>query len=244
MKKSIMIVWALWITTFIYGQGQKGLDKFADKQVITIEEYGKLVLETPKVQVLDVRSASEYAVNHIKGAINIDLSDSVQAQALINGLNPNVPTFTYSIREGRSAVLAKLLKEKGFKKVYFMPGGIGAWVGAGFPFESVSNPNKSIDLATFNKLVVTQPLTFVDISSVHCGSCKRLHLILDKLEKQYPDIRILRYEMDENLQLVRALKVQVLPTLLFYKNGELVWQHAGLLAEEQLQKLFEGYRNY
>jgi rhodanese-related sulfurtransferase len=211
------------------------------EQSITIEEFGKQVLETPDAQVLDVRSAEEYEVNHIKGAINIDLSDSIKSQEIIEKLNPDIPTFTYSIREGRSAFLANKLKEKGFKTVYYMPGGIGAWVGAGFDIESSVDPTKSIDIDTYNKLIAEQEFTFVDISSVHCGGCKKLHPILDKLEKEFTDVKILRYELDENLQLVQELKVKVLPTLIFYKKGEPVWQHTGTLNEEELRQVFNEY---
>ena len=91
----------------------------------------------------------------------------------------------------------------------------------------------------YDSIVANTPLLFVDISSIHCGSCKRLHPILDELEKEYANVKILRYEMDENLQLVKALKVKALPTLFFYKNGQIVWQKVGLASKEQLKKVFD-----
>lgn len=239
MKKNFLLLLIVWWATVTYAQDQQALSRFVQSQTLTIEAYGKKALETPGAQIIDVRSASEYAINHIKGAINIDLADSVKAQSLLAQLDPNKPTFTYSIREGRSVILAQRLKSAGFKEVYFMPGGIGAWVGAGFPLESTADASKSLDLEAYRQLVASHALTFVDISSIHCGSCKRLHPILDELEKAYPSIHILRLEMDENLQLVRDLKVKVLPTLLFYKSGELVWQHVGIQTKEQLQDQFE-----
>ncbi|MBQ3857271.1 MAG: thioredoxin family protein, partial [Prevotella sp.] len=68
-----------------------------------------------------------------------------------------------------------------------------------------------------------------------------LHPILDNLEKQYPSVQVLRYELDENLKLVKDLKVKLLPTLLFYKDGQLVWTHDGIESEDNLQKLFQTY---
>ncbi len=217
------------------------IEQYARSQKITIEEYARLVQSTPNAQVLDVRSASEYAVNHIKGAVNIDFADSVGTLHKLAKLDKSVPTFTYSIREGRSVILAKQLKEQGFKTVYFMPGGIGTWVGAGYDLESTADASKSIDLATYRQQVASRRLTFVDISSIHCGSCKRLHPIIDRLEKLYPQVQVLRYEMDEQLALVQALKVQALPTLFFYKDGKQVWKHAGTQTEAELKALFEQY---
>ena len=240
MKKfNLAIIAALSLfANYVSAQSSNEIESFVKSQTITIEEYGHQLLSAPNAQVLDVRSASEYAINHIKNAINVDLRDSVAAAKIIAKLDKNAPTFTYSIREGRSVILAKKLKELGFKNAYFMPGGIGTWVGAGFPLESTVDPAKATSLEEYNKLVAAQPLTFVDISSIHCGGCKKLHPILDELEKKYPNIKILRYEMDENLQLVKDLSVQALPTLYLYKDGKIVWQHLGTETKEALEKLF------
>ena len=211
MKKfNLAIIAALSLfANYASAQSSNEIESFVKSQTITIEEYGHQLLSAPNAQVLDVRSASEYAINHIKNAINVDLTDSVAAAKIIAKLDKN-----------------------------FMPGGIGTWVGAGFPLESTVDPAKATSLEEYNKLVAAQPLTFVDISSIHCGGCKKLHPILDELEKKYPNIKILRYELDENLQLVKDLNVQSLPTLYLYKDGKIVWQHLGTETKEALEKLF------
>lgn len=240
MKRTIILTMAAMATVFAMAQPKQHPKKdAAGQQDITIETYHDKMVANDKSQVIDVRSAAEYAVNHIKGALNIDLADSVKAEQILATLDPQQPVFTYSIREGRSVLLAKRLKEKGFKEVYFMPGGIGTWVGAGYPLESSIDPSKATSKEQYDSIVANTPLVFVDISSIHCGSCKRLHPILDELESDYPKVRILRYEMDENLQLVKALKVKALPTLFFYRDGQLVWQKVGLASKEQLKKVFD-----
>jgi rhodanese-related sulfurtransferase len=217
------------------------IEQFARTQTLTIDEYAQQLLNAPDAQVLDVRSAEEFAVNHIQGAVNIDFADSADMTQKLAALDKTRPTFTYSIREGRSVILAKQLKDQGFRTVYFMPGGIGTWVGAGYALESTVDASKSLDLDAYQKQVASSRLTFVDISSIHCGSCKRLHPILDSLEQQYPQVQVLRYEMDEQLLLVQALKVQSLPTLLFYVDGKEVWKHVGTQTSADLRALFAQY---
>lgn len=240
MKKfNLAIIAALSLfANYVSAQSSNEIESFVKSQNLSIEEFGHQLLSAPNAQVLDARTPSEYAINHVKGAINVNLKDSAATAQIIAKLDKNAPTFTYSIGAGRSVILAKKLKELGFKNAYFMPGGIGTWVGAGFPLESTVDPAKATSLEEYNKLVAAQPLTFVDISSIHCGGCKKLHPILDELEKKYPNIKILRYEMDENLQLVKDLSVQALPTLYLYKDGKIVWQHLGTETKEALEKLF------
>lgn len=240
MKKTILTTMAAMATVLVMAQPkQQSHQGGARQQDITIETYHDKMVANDKSQVIDVRSAAEYAVNHIKGALNIDLADSVKAEQILASLDPQQPVFTYSIREGRSVLLAKKLKDRGFREVYFMPGGIGTWGGAGYPLETTVDPSKATTKEQYDSIVANTPLLFVDISSIHCGSCKRLHPILDELEKEYANVKILRYEMDENLQLVKALKVKALPTLFFYKNGQIVWQKVGLASKEQLKKVFD-----
>ena len=233
MKKKLNLIAAVLtgivLTACSGSQSQQtaGSEASANETPLTIEEFGKLVLESPKVQVLDVRSPEEFAINHLNGALNTNWRDSAAAEALIAGLDPEVPTFTYSIREGRSVHLAKQLRERGFRQVHFMPGGIGTWVGAGFPIESSFDPRKSLSAEAFQQLIADNAYVLVDLSSVHCPGCKRLHPILDSLEAVHPDVRIVRLELDENLALAKELKVAGVPSLFYYAQGERRWERLG-----------------
>ncbi|MGM9759107.1 MAG: thioredoxin domain-containing protein [Parabacteroides sp.] len=207
---------------------------FAQQPSLTIEAFEQKISGSGKVQILDARSPEEYAANHLIHALNVNLQDSAATAQLIASLDPSVPTFTYSIREGRSALLAKQLREKGFREVYFMPGGIGSWVGAGFPVESASSAKPSLDEAAYRQLVADHALLLVDISSKYCGSCRKLHPILDELEKNYKELKVLRLELDDNLALTKALQVKSLPSLFLYHNQQKVWEHAGVVTLDEL----------
>lgn len=241
MKKMMTFILAVWSVLALQAQGFQEIKAFAESQKLDITTFAQLIQQQKQVQIIDARSADEFRINHLKGAIQVNVGDEKALQELIGRLDPKVYTFTYSIGAGRSVSLAKKLKDRGFQHVYFMPGGIGKWVGAGYPLESSIDPAKSLTLEGYQKQVASQHLTFVDISSKHCGGCKALHPILDNLEKQYPSVQVLRYELDENLKLVKDLKVKLLPTLLFYKDGQLVWTHDGIESEDNLQKLFQTY---
>jgi phage shock protein E len=81
---------------------------------------------TPDGVVLDVRTPEEVAQGVISGAkvINFKASDFDQQ---IQSLDKNKPYFVYCASGGRSGKTASLMKEKGFKNVYNLEGGITAW---------------------------------------------------------------------------------------------------------------------
>ncbi len=89
------------------------------------------LLET-EVQLVDVRTPSEYAAGHLAGAVNIDVkADSfmVKAQAQLDTLRP---VAVYCRSGMRSALASKRLAAQGFQ-VTNLKGGIQAWQASGQP---------------------------------------------------------------------------------------------------------------
>jgi rhodanese-related sulfurtransferase len=79
---------------------------------ISFETFeAKLKQASPNSQILDARTAEEYKLNHLKGAINVSVSDKVELQKQIDQLDKNKPVFVYSINNGRSGVLAAKLRD-------------------------------------------------------------------------------------------------------------------------------------
>jgi thioredoxin 1 len=58
---------------------------------------------------------------------------------------------------------------------------------------------------------------------------------LDALQTEVGDqVRIVKIDVDKNLDLAVRMKVLGVPTLMLYKNGELLWKDAGVQTKEQL----------
>jgi len=84
------------------------------------------------VQVLDVRTAAEYAAGHIAGSLNIPLGHLPDRMDDI----PAGRTVAVQCQGGtRSAIGAGLLDARGRADVLDVPGGFGAWQHAGLPVE-------------------------------------------------------------------------------------------------------------
>ncbi|MBL4888333.1 MAG: rhodanese-like domain-containing protein [Flavobacteriaceae bacterium] len=101
-----------------------------DIHVITVEQMNE-VLDSDNLQLVDVRTLDEYRLGHIGNAQNICVTnDDFQEKAKL--LDKNKPVYLYCKRGGRSAKAAKILKEMGFKEIYDIKGGMGAWESKGF----------------------------------------------------------------------------------------------------------------
>ena len=75
----------------------------------------------------------------------------------------------------------------------------------------------------------------VDFWATWCGPCKMQGAILEqKLVPDHPEIEVLKVNVDEQPGLAARFEVMSIPTLLLYKDGELVDQVVGLTKPDEI----------
>lgn len=68
----------------------------------------------------------------------------------------------------------------------------------------------------------------VDFWAEWCGPCKMVAPVLDELAKEYEGkIKIAKVDVDQNQQVAGNFNIRSIPTLLFFKNGQVVKQLIG-----------------
>jgi len=71
-------------------------------------------------------------------------------------------------------------------------------------------------------------LTLVDIWAPWCGPCKMISPIVDEISSKYQGkLSVGKLNADDNSDIVRELGVRNIPTLLLYRNGELIKDSEG-----------------
>jgi thioredoxin len=211
---------------------------------LDVNELEQKVNADKNIQLIDVRTPSEYAKGFIGTAINIDLNgDNFVSEA--TKLNKKKPVYVYCLAGGRSSSAANKLKEMGFTQVFGLKGGMNAWRNASKPISLTGNEiikSVTIGLSTvdFNKKVADNQLVLVDVYAPWCGPCKKMAPYLSEIAEEQKDrLTFLKVNADESQEIVKELNVEELPTLILYKNGERVYTNIGLITKADLLKVIE-----
>ena len=84
-----------------------------------------------------------------------------------------------------------------------------------------------------------QPLV-VDLWAPWCGPCRMVGPVISELAKEYDGkIVVGKCDVDENEDIAMELGVRNIPTILFFKNGQLVDKFVGAAPKTTLDEKFK-----
>ncbi|MBI1193868.1 MAG: thioredoxin [Bacteroidetes bacterium] len=94
--------------------------------------------------------------------------------------------------------------------------------------------------SSFESLVASDTPTLIDFSAEWCGPCKMLAPVLKQLKQEMGEnVRILKIDIDKNPALAARYRIQGVPTLMLYRNGNQLWCQSGLMPLAQLRAAVE-----
>ena len=95
---------------------------------------------------------------------------------------------------------------------------------------------QEININSFNSEVVNSDrLTIVDFFANWCGPCRKLSPILEEVEAELAGrVKFTKINTDENIDTAKEYQVSGLPTLLVFKNGEVVERMVGLMPKSSI----------
>ena len=203
---------------------------------INAEKFHQLIEEGDAI-IIDVRTSQEFNSGHIIDATNIDFYSEDFTEKL-KIVRKDVPIYVYCRSGGRSSSAANKMEKLGFTKVYNMIGGIGSWQSEGH--ETIKSKEGTISKqpkfteTQLNEILSNNKTVLIDFSTQWCVPCKKMKPIIEDIQRENPNVKVLFIDADANKGLVNKYSINGVPVFIIFKKGEESFRKIGLSTKEEL----------
>ena len=77
----------------------------------------------------------------------------------------------------------------------------------------------------------------IDFWAAWCGPCKILSPIVDEAAKEMKDVKFGKINVDMEQDIAQEFEVMSIPTLIFFKDGEVVNRTVGVIEKEEIKSI-------
>jgi len=97
-------------------------------------------------------------------------------------------------------------------------------------------------MSKLQELINSDTPTLVDFFAEWCGPCKTMKPVLEELKQKVGDkATILKIDVDKNPAIASQFTIQSIPTIIIFKNGNVVWRQMGVVPATVLEKQLQQY---
>ena len=94
--------------------------------------------------------------------------------------------------------------------------------------EYINDQNK------FNEFI-KEGTVLIDFFATWCGPCKMLSPVIEQVEGEHPELKVVKVDVDEAPSIAAKYGIQAIPTLFLLKDGKMVDKRMGYLNKNQLE---------
>ena len=97
-------------------------------------------------------------------------------------------------------------------------------------------------METFKDVISSDQLVLVDFFATWCQPCKMMHPVLDQVKATLGDrIRIVKVDVDQHGITAGRHQVRSVPTLMLFRNGEMLWRQSGAMSKTDLLAVIDSF---
>ncbi len=100
---------------------------------------------------------------------------------------------------------------------------------------------KNINENEFRQMIGEEVPVLVEFWAPWCVYCRRIAPALKKVAEQKEELRIVQVNIDEEPELARSERIEVVPTMILYRGGKIL---GSIVAPESKAKIEEFIQNY
>ena len=85
------------------------------------------------------------------------------------------------------------------------------------------------------EVLKSEKTVLIDFYADWCGPCKMMSPVIDEIAKELGDkIKVGKVNTDENINLAEKYNIMSIPTIMVFKNGELVKTFIGVTSKNEI----------
>jgi thioredoxin 1 len=97
-----------------------------------------------------------------------------------------------------------------------------------------------METRTFAEIITGPQPVLVDFFAEWCGPCKMMKPILTDLKEEMGDkVTVIKVDIDKNQEAARMFRINSVPTLVLFKDGDTVWRQSGVVPAAHLKEVIE-----
>jgi len=91
----------------------------------------------------------------------------------------------------------------------------------------------------FNEVINSGKPVLVDFFATWCGPCKMLGPVIENIAEENADVTVAKLDIDEEFEIAAGYGVNSVPTVMLFKDGQVVKTSVGVVPKAVLESMFK-----